>query len=92
MRHHAFVGLNWHEGEEADNLYPRAKLERLWKAGIEKWGENWRGNWAPQRARFELTSDAVVSAHDQLASRLSLLRDFLLGLDNVEAAELSAKL
>lgn len=91
LENHPFVGLNWHEGEEADNPYPRPRLERLWKAGIEKWGDNWRGNWAPQRAKFEFASDVVVSAHDQLESRLAL-RDFLDSLDNAESAELRGKL
>lgn len=91
LEHHPFVGLNWHEGEEADNSYPRARLERLWKAGIEKWGDNWRGNWAPQRARFEWKSDAIVSAHDTLESRLEL-RDWLAALDAPVAAELLGKL
>ena len=88
--HHPFVGLDWHEGAEHSE-YGRDKSARLSRAGIEKWGEDWRGNWAPQRARFEWKSDALISAHDQLESRLAL-RDFLATIDTPEAAELLGKL
>ncbi len=84
---HPFVGLDWHEGAEHSD-YGRDQSARLSRAGFDKWGDNWRGNWAPQRARFAWKSDAIVSAHDQLESRLAL-RDFLAA---IEAAELLGKL
>ena len=91
-KHRPFVGLNWHERREHSE-YSLPESERLQQAGIEQWGENWRGNWAPQRARFQIHFGA--SAHEQLESRLTL-RDFLTSIQNSEdgaqAAELRSQL
>lgn len=89
--HLPFVGLNWHEGAEQNDYYGFQKMERLSRAGREKWGEDWRGNWAPQRALFKLKIKPNASAHEQLESRLAL-RDFLAALDTPEATELLGKL
>lgn len=91
LRHRKFVGVDWRRVEEEKLLQHSQQAERFWHAGIEKWGEDWRGNWAPQRGHFGLQLVLSPSAHDQMEGRLAL-RDFLASLDSDEAADLRGKL
>lgn len=76
----AFVGVHWNEGGEREQQYARPRSVRVFNAGIEAWGENWRGNWAPQRGSFsfDLADFGSCSAHEKLEAALQC-RDFLRG-------------
>lgn len=84
-----FVGVRWSEGGEEVEMYPRARVEKVYKAGLEQWGENWRGNWAPQRGSLELAipHSNVMTAHEKLESAL-VLRQWL--KDKMPAEQIEA--
>lgn len=68
-----FVGVHWNEGGEKVEMYPRPRIEQVFQDGIAAWGENWRGNWAPQRGSvtFRIHSPARLSeAEKQVAGEL----------------------
>ena len=73
-----FVGVRWSEGGEQLDQYGRSRNEKVFKEGLEKWGQLWRGNWAPQRASFRVQLPDVSSqtAHEQVEAGL-VLRDWL---------------
>ena len=73
-----FVGLKWSEGGEQLEQYARNRNEKVFNAGMEKWGKFWRGNWAPQRASFRVPIPDVSnqSAHERLEAGF-LLREWL---------------
>lgn len=76
-----FTGVRWSEGGEVlEAQYARNRNDKVFGAGMEKWGELWRGNWAPQRASFrvQLPDVANQSAHERLEAGL-LLREWLRG-------------
>ena len=67
-----FVGVKWSEGGEQDRQYARPRAARFFEAGLEQWGENWRGNWAPQRGSlsFDVGDFCNCSAHEKLEAAL----------------------
>ncbi|HEX9998595.1 MAG TPA: hypothetical protein VGB45_15755 [Abditibacterium sp.] len=75
-----FVGVRWSEGGEQDQPYAPPRAVRFFEAGLEQWGENWRGNWAPQRGSlgFEIDDFTHCSAHEKLEAALKA-REFLKG-------------
>jgi hypothetical protein len=75
-----FVGVRWSEGGEQLDQYGRTRNAKVFKEGLEKWGQLWRGNWAPQRASFrvQLPDVSNQSAHERLEAGL-VLRDWLRG-------------
>ena len=75
-----FVGIHWREGGEESDQYVRPRNEAVYSAGLEKWGQLWRGNWAPTRAIFPITIPEIadISAHEKLEAGL-VLRDWLRG-------------
>ena len=75
-----FVGVRWSQGGEQLDQYGRSRNEKVFNEGLEKWGELWRGNWAPQRASFRVPLPDVSNqtAHEQLEAGL-LMRDWLRG-------------
>lgn len=76
LERNTFVGLRWSEEREQNRRIPRTESQRVIKAGLEKWGRNWRGNWAPQRARLEIPFTQEVSAHERFEAVL-LLREWM---------------
>ena len=80
-REFTFVGVRWSEGgEQVEQQYKRTRIEAIYKAGLERFGENWRGNWAPQRADFtiQIPDLTQTTTHEKLESQL-LLREWLRG-------------
>lgn len=73
------AGVNWSEGGEELTAYNQKRNEKFHAAGLEKWGENWRGNWAPRRAKWsvELPTNAP-SAHEKIEAA-KILRDWSRG-------------
>jgi len=75
-----FVGVRWSEGGEQLEQYARSRNEKIYQAGLEKWGREWRGNWAPQRASYsiQLPDTSNQTAHEKMEAAL-FLRDWLRG-------------
>ena len=73
------AGISWSEGGEDLSAYNQKRNEKFYAAGLEKWGENWRGNWAPHRAKWEieLPTDAPTAHETIEAARV--LRDWSRG-------------
>jgi len=73
-----FVGVRWSEGGEQLEQYARTRNEKIFQAGLEKWGRDWRGNWAPQRASYpvQLPDTSNPTAHERMEAAL-LLREWL---------------
>ncbi len=82
-----FVGVHWNEGGENLEQYGRKRNEKVFQAGLEKWGDLWRGNWGPQRASFkiELPDTTAQTAHERTGAALTL-REWLVG--NLPDAEI----
>ncbi|BCM89699.1 hypothetical protein IAD21_01546 [Abditibacteriota bacterium] len=78
--HIQFVGIRWSEGGENLEQYGRRRNEKVFQAGLEKWGHLWRGNWGPQRASFkiELPDTTNQTAHERMEAALTL-REWLNG-------------
>ncbi|RYX85042.1 hypothetical protein EON83_07285 [bacterium] len=85
--HIQFVGVHWSEGGEHLEQYGRRRTESVFNAGLEKWGQLWRGNWGPQRASFkiDLPDTSTQTTHEKLESAL-ILRQWLNG--KMEAKEI----
>ena len=68
-------GMKW-EWLNPGYLYDRTRYDR----GMEKWGENWRGNWVvnPRYVRLFLPLLQTSTAHERLEAALEL-RDWLQG-------------
>ncbi len=88
--HFGFVGVEWKRASENPEL--RAQYgPRIWKAGLAKYGENWRGNWVgrPYETALSAPPLSAPSAHDKLEAAL-ILRGFL--RDKMPAAKVEALL
>ena len=84
--HFGFVGVQWKKASDDPELIAQYG-PRVWKRGIETWGENWRGNWIGTQFKTELTSPPLSppSVHEKLEAAL-VLREFL--GDKIPAAKL----
>lgn len=82
-----FLGIHWSEGGENLEHYGRKRAEKIFQAGLEKWGHLWRGNWGPQRASFKIDiPDATEqTSHEKLEAALTL-REWL--SDKMPASDL----
>ncbi len=86
LESNTFVGVHWSEGREErvdwsrqceeGQRYLAGESRRTVERGIQKWGRNWRGNWAPQGARAEIRFSEEASAHERLEAVL-LLREWM---------------
>jgi len=75
--HFGYVGVEWKRASEHPELQAQYK-PKVWQSGIEKWGENWRGNWVGTPFKTQITSPPLTapSAHQKLEAAL-VLREFL---------------
>lgn len=75
-----FVGVKWSEGGEENEAYGRSRVESFFQEGLAQWGEEWRGNWAPQRASFEVAiPDFRNRSAVEKGEAVLLLREWLEG-------------
>lgn len=78
--HNAFVGVEWKQATKDKNyeLLIQPKSRKYWLRGLDKWGENWRGNFVGRQHSFGFNEPpiSVMSHHDKLEATL-IVRNFL---------------
>jgi hypothetical protein len=75
-----YVGVHWNEGGEKVEMYPRPRSERVFQDGLAQWGENWRGNWAPQRGSVTFRIPGLVKVSEaETQAEKELLENWMMG-------------
>ena len=89
--HYAFVGIAWIKATENAELQEqmRYKQRKNWLRSVDKWGENWRGNWSGTQFKLQLFAPPISNAsmHDKLEAA-RVMQKFLAGrmpADEIEA-------
>ena len=94
--HYAFVGLECKRISDDTEVQNQMgyKTRKSWLRGLQRWGENWRGNWwtRPYDCALNVSPPRTPSQHDKLEAALTM-RDFLRGRwPDDEVKELTRKL
>ena len=80
--HYAFIGVNCIKVSADVELQEKmgVKTRKNWRRGLEKWGEDWRGNWStqPYQTTFRVSPPREPSHHDKLETALTM-REFFKG-------------